>query len=200
MKIATLGPSGSFSEKAVLKNYGKDDRLFCSDVEQVLFSVIKEEADLGVLPYFNSSAGPVEQTREIIDFELTGESIILKDSRIKKIDEFPVPVVMNLVGLKNTRPENIEAIITHPKAAEQCSGYLKKSPADLVTSRIINGRPVSYTTSEAARCVSEEGASNIAAIASESVLEEYRNLVILEPEIQDNPDNRTYFFSFGRAD
>ncbi len=199
MKIATLGPKGSFSEEAVLKRYKMPETLFCSDVSQVLQSVIDEEVDQGILPYFNSSSGPVEQTKRVIDFELTGNSIALRDKRIVKVDEFLIPVRMNIIGLKGARTGDIEETLTHPKAAQQCSEYLRRSSAKLITSYYVNGEKVAYTTSEAARAVSEESANNIAAIASENVIKDYPNLEILVSGIQDDPNNRTYFFSFKKA-
>jgi len=55
-RIAVLGPTGTYSQAAVLKHFGREvEPLFGSDIEDVFRLVESREADHGVVPVENST-------------------------------------------------------------------------------------------------------------------------------------------------
>ncbi len=199
IKVATLGPKGSFSEEAASNLYPSEPILLLGSMQEVYDSVVSGKTDIGVLPYYNSIADVVQQAREIINFEVSGNSVILNDRKIRKVAETFLPIRLNLITLDGVSLEEIIQVITHPKAAEQCSGFLKKMGVDVVTSYFENGQRRDYSTSEAARYVSEEGCRQIAAVSSANVTKYHKNLKIAVPDIQNGKNNRTYFMAFQKS-
>ena len=62
MKIATLGPEGTFSHEAVLKHDKKAEIAFKNTVWDVFEAVSKNEADEGIVPIENSVSGSIGLT------------------------------------------------------------------------------------------------------------------------------------------
>lgn len=62
MKVAYLGPSGSFSHEATVLKFSKYDLIQKDTLENVFECVYVEEADYGVLPVENSTQGIIALT------------------------------------------------------------------------------------------------------------------------------------------
>ena len=80
MKIAVLGPKGSFSHEAALKYDKGAELVFEKTIWSVFDAVKRLEADIGVIPIENSVSGPVSATLDaLMEFDF---NIILEFARI----------------------------------------------------------------------------------------------------------------------
>jgi chorismate mutase/prephenate dehydratase len=177
LKIAFLGPEGTFTQQAVLKHFGHSVRaLPLAAIDEVFREVESGVADFGVVPIENSTEGTVSHTADM--FLL---------SPLKICGEVELRVHQHLLGRMESL-ERIERICSHQQSLAQCRGWLAENLPNV--ERI----PVS-SNAEAARRARDE--SGTAAIAGAAAAEVY-GLDVLVPQIEDRPDNTTRFLVVGR--
>ena len=177
MKVAFLGPEGTFTQQAVFKHFGHSVRgMPMSSIPEVFQEVQAGHADFGVVPIENSTGGVVEFS---IDMFLT--------TTLKICGEIELRIHQNLMGRMGML-EQIKRICSHPQSLSQCRHWLQRHLPDveLITCS---------SNAEAARRARDEDGT--AAIAGEVAAQIY-NLQILAPEIEDQPDNTTRFLVIGR--
>src|SRR5258708_4680831 len=177
LKVAFLGPEGTFTQAAVLKHFGSSVRaLPLTAIDEIFHEVEGGVADFGVVPIENSSEGTVNHT---LDMFLT--------SGLKICGEVELRVSHYLMG-KMSGFEGIKRLCAHPQALAQCRGWLDEQLPDV--ERI----GVSSNAEGARRARDERGT---AAIAGRTAAEIY-SLNLLANEIEDRPDNTTRFLVVGR--
>jgi chorismate mutase/prephenate dehydratase len=177
LKVAFLGPEGTFSQAAVLKHFGHSVRaLPLTAIDEIFHEVEAGIADFGVVPIENSSEGTVNHT---LDMFLT--------SGLKICGEVELRISHYLMG-KMSDLESIKRVCAHPQALAQCRGWLDDQLPD------IERVGVSSNAEGARRARDERGS---AAIAGRSAAEIYA-LNLLANEIEDRPDNTTRFLIIGR--
>jgi chorismate mutase / prephenate dehydratase len=177
LKVAFLGPEGTFTQQAVLKHFGHSVRaLSLTSIEEVFREVESGTADFGVVPIENSSEGTVNNT---LDMFLT--------SPLGVCGEVELRVHQNLMG-RMASLDDVQRICAHPQALAQCRGWLAEHL------QAVERLPVASNAEGARRARDEEGT---AAIASAAAAEVY-GLNMLVPEIEDRPDNTTRFLVIGR--
>ncbi len=176
LKVAFLGPEGTFTQQAVLKHFGQSVRaLPLTSIEEVFREVESGTADFGVVPIENSSEGTVNNT---LDMFLT--------SPLGVCGEVELRVHQNLMG-RMTSLEDVQRICAHPQALAQCRGWLGEHLQG--AERL----PVTSNAEGARRARDEEGTAAIASAAAAVVY----GLNMLVPEIEDRPDNTTRFLVIG---
>ena len=177
LKVAFLGPEGTFTQAAVLKHFGASVRaLPLTAIDEIFHEVEGGIADFGVVPIENSSEGTVNHT---LDMFLT--------SGLKICGEVELRVSHCLMG-KMSGFEGIKRVCAHPQALAQCRGWLDEQLSDV--ERI----GVSSNAEGARRARDERGT---AAIAGRTAAEIY-SLNLLANEIEDRSDNTTRFLVVGR--
>jgi chorismate mutase/prephenate dehydratase len=177
LKVAFLGPEGTFTQAAVLKHFGSSVRaLPLPAIDEVFHEVEGGIADFGVVPIENSSEGTVNHT---LDMFLA--------SALKICGEVELRINHHLMGRMSATPD-IKRVCAHPQALAQCRGWLDDQLPDV--ERI----PVSSNAEGARRARDERGT---AAIASRAAAEIY-GLTLLANEIEDRQDNTTRFLVVGR--
>jgi chorismate mutase/prephenate dehydratase len=177
LKVAFLGPEGTFTQAAVLKHFGSSVRaLPLPAIDEVFHEVEGGVADFGVVPIENSSEGTVNHT---LDMFLT--------SGLKICGEVELRINHYLMG-KMSGLEAVKRVCAHPQALAQCRGWLDDQlpEADRVG--------VSSNAEGARRARDERGT---AAIAGRAAAEIY-GLTLLANEIEDRQDNTTRFLVVGR--
>ena len=113
LKVAFLGPEGTFTQQAVLKHFGHSVRaLPLTSIEEVFREVESGTADFGVVPIENSSEGTVNNT---LDMFLT--------SPLGVCGEVELRVHQNLMG-RMASLADVQRICAHPQALAQCRGWL----------------------------------------------------------------------------
>jgi chorismate mutase / prephenate dehydratase len=177
LKVAFLGPEGTFTQAAVLTHFGHSVRgLPLSSIDEVFHEVEAASADFGVVPIENSSEGTVNHT---LDMFLT--------SSLKICGEVELRINHYLMGRMSSM-RDIRRVCAHPQALAQCRGWLDEQLPD------VERVAVSSNAEGARRARDERGT---AAIAGRSAADIY-GLTLLANEIEDRADNTTRFLVVGR--
>jgi chorismate mutase/prephenate dehydratase len=176
LKIAYLGPEGTFTQQAVHVQFGHSvNALSHAAIEDVFDRVQAADADFGVVPIENSTQGIVSHTLDMF-----------LHSELKICGEVELRVHHNLLtqapGL-----DAIERVYSHQQSLSQCKSWIR---GHLPECEMI---PVS-SNAEAARRVRH--APDAAAIAGRSAAEIY-GLPVLFSNIEDSDDNTTRFLVIG---
>ena len=177
LKVAYLGPEGTFTQAAVLKHFGHSVRaLSLASIDEVFHEVESGLADFGIVPVENSTEGSVNNT---LDMFLV--------SPLKICGEVELRIRQHLLSRAGSLDE-IRKVYSHQQSLAQCRAWLEQKlpEAELVT--------VGSNAEGARRARDEEGT---AAIAGEAAAEVY-GLEILMANIEDRPDNTTRFLVIGR--
>ncbi|MBS0366783.1 MAG: prephenate dehydratase [Proteobacteria bacterium] len=177
LKVAFLGPEGTFSQSAVLTHFGHSVRaLPLISIDEVFHEVEAGNADFGVVPIENSSEGTVNHT---LDRFLT--------SPLKICGEVEVRIRQFLMGRMNSLTR-IARVCSHPQSLAQCREWLDEHLQG------VEQVAVSSNAEGARRARDEQGT---AAIAGDTAAEVY-GLKVLAAQIEDRADNTTRFLVLGR--
>lgn len=174
MKIATLGPKGTFSlEAATRRDKGpKSEYRFKNTVWDIFEAVDNNEVEEGIVPLENSVSGTIGLTLDaLMEFDLN------------IIAEIILPIKHNLVGHDGVK--DIKTLYVHPSTYEQCEKFIRKNLPD---AKII------HTSSNAAsaQVIAEKKDKKTAAIVPKVAIELY-GLKVIKKDIQDNKFNVTRF-------
>jgi chorismate mutase/prephenate dehydratase len=180
LRIAYLGPEGTFCEQAARK-YFQDDRCFiaCPAIRDVFDAVEQGKVVYGTVPVENSLEGSERRTLDL-----------LFERKLMISGEIDLRVIHNLIVRPGTELRNVQVILSHPQALAQCRRFLEKCFSE------VELREVSST----ARAVQQlPEVKNAAAIGTEIAAEKY-GMEIAIRQIEDDPNNFTRFFILGRED
>ena len=178
LRIAFLGPNGTFTQTAALKHFGHSVQTVpLNSIDEVFREVEAGAVNYGVVPVENTTEGIVTHT---------ADSFLASSARI--IGEVELRIHHHLLVSEGTRVEAISRIYAHQQTLAQCRKWLDahfpKAERVAVSSN-----------AEAARRIKGEWHS--AAIAGETAAELY-GLVKRHECIEDNPNNTTRFLIIGR--
>lgn len=172
MKIGYQGTLGSFSQIAALELFNNNELINYLSFEEVINNVLNGSLDYGVLPIENSFTGEVGM---VLD-ELFASNIFFNQI-------YDLPIVQNLVGLKNADLTDINQVYSHEQALMQCSQFLKSIDAEIISFA---------NTALASEYIKNLGDKTKAAIASSLTAEIY-DLKILKEGINNKRSNTTRF-------
>ena len=176
LKVAFLGPEGSFSHQAAFHEFGGSAELLpVASFGDVFEEVENGRASYGVVPVENSIEGSIGIVLDL----LSGSNLSISAELFEKINLYLLSKAGSL--------KDIKVIASHPQPLAQCKKWLSKN---LPNRRI---RETS-STAEAARLASRN--KGLAAVASEHSASIYK-LKILKKNIEDNNRNTTRFFVIG---
>ncbi|HKZ72459.1 MAG TPA: prephenate dehydratase [Steroidobacteraceae bacterium] len=177
LKVAFLGPEGTFTQAAVLSHFGHSVRaLPLQAIDEVFHEVEAGNADFGVVPIENSTEGTVNNTLD----RFLG-------SPLKLCGEIELAIRQYLMGAMDSL-QRVKRVCSHPQSLGQCRGWLDEYLPE------VERVPVSSNAEGARRARDEKGT---AAIAGQSAAEIY-GLNVLASEIEDRADNTTRFVVIGR--
>ncbi|MCH5202284.1 MAG: chorismate mutase [Oscillospiraceae bacterium] len=171
-RVACQGIKGANNHDATLKIFPNCKPQFYKSFNDVFLAIENGEADYGVLPVENSSAGSVS---DVYDLILKHRFYI-----VKSID---MPIHYYLCSIPQADKCDIEEVWSHPQALAQCSNK--------ITENNYRSMP-SANTAIAARDVANSKRIDIAAICNASAAKEY-NLKVLEEHYENRGDNTTRF-------
>ena len=176
MRIAFLGPEGTFTQAAVHKHFGHSvNTLPLNAIDEVFREVESGSAHYGVVPVENSTEGVVNHTLDM-----------LLGSPLKICGEVELRIHDHLMGRVDSL-EEVTRIYSHSQSLAQCREWLDSNLPD------IPREAVSSNAEAARRAGNEPGA---AAVAGEVAAELY-GLDILARNIEDHPNNTTRFLIIG---
>ena len=177
LKIAFLGPEGTFTQTAALKHFGHSvSTLSFPTIADVFKEVESDTASYGVVPVENSTEGVVNHTLDqfiISDLQVCGEVEL-------RIHHF-------LMG-QGSELSNIIKIYSHRQSLGQCRRWLDAHLAGVERIDV-------SSNAEAARLAAADETS--VAIAGETAADLY-GLNILVRNIEDEVNNTTRFLVIGK--
>lgn len=178
VKVAYLGPEGTWSHQAALKQFGSSVELapYMSFVE-VFDAVERGLADYGVIPIENSTDGSVTPAMDIF----VHTSLHICSS-----------IHLNIFNslLSNCPREDIKSLYSHPQIIGQCRQWIR---ANFPKAEIIE-----TSSSTVAAQIAKERAHEGAAALGGKLAAEISGLNILEQNIQDKATNTTRFAIIGK--
>lgn len=172
VRVAYLGPAGTFSEQAALQFFGSSiEHVPCSSIDEVFRATASGSAGYGVVPVENSTEGVVSRSLDLF-----------LNSPLHIVGETSLMVRHNLLRLTGSM-DGIEAVYAHPQALAQCQGWLTTHLPEAA-------RHAASSNAEGARLASTNPAW--AGIASERAASQF-GLHMPAHGIQDDAFNRTRF-------
>ncbi len=173
IKVACFGVSGTYAHQAQRKLFPNCTPDFYSTFQDVFSAIQNNEAQFGVVPIENSSAGSVT---DVYDLMLKYRFYIAASIEIS---------VNHILAVNfGTAMENIKKIYSHSQALSQCSDFFRRHK---------NMKSETYvSTAAAAKMLSENQFTDAAVICSEDAAEKY-GLEVIARGFQNNPNNTTRF-------
>lgn len=176
LRIAYLGPQGSFSHLAASGKFGAAVEYEpVADIAAIFAEVQREHVDYGVVPVENSRGGGIIDTLDAF-----------ADTHVQICAEILRRIHHHLLAREPL--EKIQRVYSKPEAFDQCKQWLME------TGLLAKTVPTASTSQAAQQAAAESGA---AAIGSALAAELY-GLPIQREHIEDSARNVTRFFVLGR--
>lgn len=176
--IAYSGVEGAFAHIAAGRIFPDGNRMSYPNFRAAYEAVEKGECDCAVIPIENSRAGEVGET---LDLLFSGSLYV---NGVYSLD-----IRHHLIGLKGATEGDIEEVISHRQALDQCCDYIRSQGYRSTACE---------NTARAAKLVSDLGDKTKAAIASRETAELY-NLQVIRENINEASDNTTRFAVVSRT-
>jgi prephenate dehydratase len=177
MRVAYLGPAGTFTEDALRTAAGGDqlEPVPQPTVYDAIMAVAGGGAERALVPFENSIEGAVRATLDALAFDTDAVTIV---------GEYDHPIRHSLIARDELPLERIEVVLSHPQASAQCTRFIRER---------LPGAEVRAAASTA-EAVSEVGSSERpwAALGAASAARLYGCAVLAEG-VEDSPDNVTRF-------
>lgn len=177
LKIAYLGPEGTWTHQAAIKKFGHSvEYLPQPNFAEVFDQVARGKASYGVVPIENSTEGAVSHTLDLF-----------VDSHLKICAQILLRIENGLMA--SIPREEIKTLYSHPQVFGQCKNWILQNfpNVDLVE--------VSSTT-KAAQIAKEKAHEGSAAMGGK-LAAEIHGLQMLDECIQDSATNTTRFLVIG---
>jgi prephenate dehydratase len=177
MRIAYLGPAGTFTEDALSEAATAADfePLRTATIHDAILAVERGEADRALVPFENSIEGSVRGTLDALAFEAEAVTIV---------GEYDYRVRVHLIARDQVDVDAIDAVLSHQQPLAQCARFLREALPD------VELRSVS-STAAAVRMVSESPRP-WAALGSRAAAALY-GCSILREGVEDEAGNVTRF-------
>ena len=181
MRVAFLGPEGTFTSQAASKAAPDAQREPLPTIAEVIAAVRAGSVDLGVVPMENSIEGTVNLTLDDLAFGAAGAYIRA---------EINLPIAMNLLARSGTQLGDIRVVRSQPHALAQCRGWLAQHLPHAL-------HQAATSTAEAAR-EAAAGDGTMAALGPAVAAEKF-GLEVLAAGVEDHSGNATRFVVLGPA-
>lgn len=180
IRIAYLGPAGTFTEMAARQIPGAESAEFLptASVTDAMDMVLNQTADRAVVPIENSIEGGVSATSDAL--AVTGG--------VQIYGEYLVPVRFDLMAKPGTKLGEVSQVLTHPVAYAQCRNWLTKNLS-------VHQHVPAASTAAAAKSLAS-GFPADAVIAAEAAASLY-GLEVLASDIGENKQAQTRFVELG---
>jgi prephenate dehydratase len=177
VRVAFLGPAGTFSEDALRASTvgAQIEAHAAPTVYDAIRAVHDSGVDRALVPFENSIEGSVRSTLD---------TLALEDFDVTIAGEYDHPIRNSLIARRDLPLDLIEAVLSHPQASAQCARFIRTElPAAEVRG--------AASTAEAVRDVARTERP-WAALGTASAARIY-DCVVLREGIEDTPDNVTRF-------
>ena len=182
LSVAFLGPAGTYSEEAAIKQFGQlSSPVECYSIDEVFRIVEAGQADYGIVPVENSTEGAIGRTLDL-----------LMETSLKICGEIDLPVHHNLIST-HRRLKDIEIVYSHAQSLSQCHEWLNTNLPKTKRQAVVSNAEAAKTTKN------DLMIAGSAAIASKRAAELFK-LNILAESIEDDPKNTTRFLVISTHD
>lgn len=178
MRIAYLGPAGTFTEDALgeaLPSGTKFEPLRTPTIREAILAVERGEAERALVPFENSIEGSVRSTLDTLAFDAGAVTIV---------GEYDFSVRPVLIARERLELEQVERVLSHPQPLAQCARFLRE--------RLPQAEPQSTASTASAVEIVSESPERWAAIGARAAAELY-GCTILRDGIEDEANNVTRF-------
>jgi len=177
MRIAYLGPAGTFTEDALRENKpdGDYESLRTRTIHDSILAVETGEADRALVPIENSLEGSVRRTLDALAFEVRNVTIV---------GDHDFRVRVHLIAREGAGVEDIEAVLSHPQPLAQCQRFLRDRLGRAEQRQVSSTAAAVRMVSESPRPWAALGARSAAALYGCEILVE---------GVEDQDDNVTRF-------
>ena len=177
MRVAYLGPPGTFSEDALRGAIGDEEveAIPSASVYDAIVAVREGRAERALVPFENSIEGAVTATLDTLAFDADGLALV---------GEYDLPIRHCLIARTDLPLERIEVVLSHPQASAQCARFIREN----LPQAEVRG---AASTAEAVRTVAESDRP-WAALGAESAAGLY-GAAVLRHGVEDEADNITRF-------
>jgi prephenate dehydratase len=184
MRVAVLGPPGTFSQEALLAARGDGvEPVYMPTVYDAVMAVHRSEVDRSFVPIENSLEGSVNATLDALAVETRDIAIV---------GEAVHPVRHCLISARHLELADVETVVSHPQANGQCARFLRER---LGHAKVL----AAPSTSDAVRMVADAPDARWAALGTRLAAELY-GCEILRAGVEDVADNETRFVWLARTD
>ena len=179
-KVGFQGESGSYSEASARIQYPNPNYSFIPfrSFRELFDGVENSNVDLAVVPIENSTEGSVNETYDL-----------LVEKPLYVIGEIYQKIHHCLIVNKNSSPDEISIVYSHPQALAQCRKYIQKKHLESI--------PM-YDTAGSVKFIKETHNTSAAAIASKHAAQIY-DMKVVEEDIEDNSNNFTRFLIISKS-
>jgi len=178
LKVAFLGPEGTYSHSAAVKHFGNLIETHpVESIEEVFRIVEADNANFGIVPVENSSAGVINHTLDLF-----------MKSSLTISGEVALRIRHNLLSSAASMPA-IKRIYAHQQSLSQCTQWLDKHLPD--------AERVAVSSNAQAVLMAKGSADDAAAIGGAMAAELY-DIPVMAADIEDEPDNTTRFAVIGQ--
>jgi prephenate dehydratase len=183
MRVAYLGPAGTYSEEALrVSARGEVDEVPYPTIYEAVMAVQDGAVERAVVPIENALEGGVA---------VTLDTLALEADRVRITAEVVHPIHHCVVAARELALEDVTRVLSHPQAAAQCARFLRE--------RLPRAeRVMAASTADAVMSVRGVRGSEVA-LGSRLAAELY-GCVVLVADVEDHPDNATRFVWLGRDD
>jgi chorismate mutase/prephenate dehydratase len=177
LRVAYLGPQGTYCEEAAHQQFGTTSDYVCFDsITAVVKAADSTTTDIAVVPIENSTEGGVSQTLDL-----------LLNSSLQICGEVMLPIHHQLLSHAGAYSD-ITEVCAHPQALAQCANWLDRHlPQAIRQPQASNGLAAQLAATK----------PQLAAIASRGAATRYE-LPIMARNIEDINGNTTRFIVLGR--
>jgi len=177
VKVAFLGPAGTFSQDALaaIAVHGEIVARAEPTIHDAVMAVADGTSDRALVPFENSIEGSVRPTLDALAFDAPA---------VRIVGERDHPISHALIARRDLELGAIGVVLSHPQPAGQCARFLRSE---------LHGAEVRMvaSTAEAVRQVSESG-EPWGALGAAGAAGVY-DCVVLRDSVEDEPGNVTRF-------
>jgi prephenate dehydratase len=184
MRVAYLGPEGTFSHEALIDAAagGETELVPLPTIYDTVMAVHSGLVERALVPIENSLEGSVNATLDALAMETEDVAIL---------GEVVRPIEHCLIVRLPIDLSEIETVVSHPQASAQCARFIRSR---LPRATVLSGS----STAEAVRIVAEHDGP-WAALGTRLAADRY-HCQVLRAGVEDVTDNETRFVWLGRTD
>ena len=188
LRIGYLGPPGSHSHAAAVKQFGASvDYENLHEIGGVFTEVRRGHVNYGLVPIENSLGGGIVETLDA--FKANAHQISIYGE---------VQITVHHALLANCEPRQVRRIHSKPEIFQQCRNWLSTQYPGVELMPAASSSRAAQTAADECRKALEIGAEPGSAAIGTTLAGQLYELSVLFPRIEDDPNNVTRFVIIAR--